>query len=103
MIVPAEFLMIDGIASASRRGAYHGAMGFNAIGSAVGPALGGWLLVAFGGAVTFGVLASIALLAIVAFGRGKAAPPPAISGSPVVSDDVFVPLPRTFGRTAQVA
>ena len=103
MISPAEFLMIDGIAPASRRGAYHGAMGFNAIGSAAGPAIGGWLLVAFGGAVAFGVLAAIALLAIVAFGRGKAAPPPALSGSAVATDELLVPLPRSIRGIAQVA
>ncbi len=74
MIIPAEFLLVDGIAPGAQRGAYHGAMGFAALGSAIGPALGGELLVSFGGAVAFATLAGIALLAVVAFGRGRVAP-----------------------------
>jgi MFS family permease len=50
MIIPAEFLLVDSIAPEAQRGAYHGAMGFAALGSAIGPALGGGLLVWFGGA-----------------------------------------------------
>jgi MFS family permease len=81
LIIPAEFLLVDGIAPEAQRGAYHGAMGFAALGSAIGPALGGGLLVSFGGAVAFAAFAGIALLAVVAFGRGRMAPPPASAGA----------------------
>jgi MFS family permease len=88
MIIPAEFLLVDGIAPEPQRGAYHGAMGFAALGSAIGPALAGELLVTFGGAVTFAALAGIALLAVVAFGRGRMAPPPSSAGAPAVADSL---------------
>jgi MFS family permease len=91
MIIPAEFLLVDSIAPEAQRGAYHGAMGFAALGSAIGPALGGGLLVWFGGAVAFAALAVIALLAVVAFGRGRAAPPPTSAGALVADQRGTMP------------
>ena len=99
MIVPAEFLLVDGIAPAAQRGAYHGAMGFAALGSAIGPALGGALLMSFGGVVTFATLAGIALLAVAAFGRGRMAPPPASAGAGIAEPNSIDAQQRRSART----
>lgn len=79
-VVPAEFLLVEGIAPASQRGAYHGAQSVTALGTAGGPILGGWALAQAGVAAPFLLFAVLALWAIATIEAGRRAKPPAATG-----------------------
>lgn len=53
LVVPCEYMLVDGIANDRNRGSYFGAHSFSTIGNFIGPTLGGAMLGAFGGAGMF--------------------------------------------------
>ncbi|WP_426127590.1 MFS transporter [Pararhizobium sp. PWRC1-1] len=76
LVVPSEYMLVDGIANDRNRGSYFGAHSFSTIGNFVGPTLGGLMLGAFGGAGMFLLYAGLAAAAAVLFALGTRMPPP---------------------------
>jgi MFS family permease len=76
LVVPSEYMLVDGIANDRNRGSYFGAHSFSTIGNFVGPTLGGLMLGAFGGAGMFLLYAGFAAAAAVLFAVGTRMPPP---------------------------
>ncbi|UXN67335.1 hypothetical protein N8E89_22460 (plasmid) [Phyllobacterium sp. A18/5-2] len=48
LVVPCEYMLVDGISNDRNRGSYFGAHSFSTIGNFIGPTLGGAMLGAFG-------------------------------------------------------
>lgn len=76
LVVPSEYLLVDGICNARNRGSYFGAHSFSTIGNFFGPALGGLMLGAFGGTGMFLTFAAFAAASAVMFTIGMRMPPP---------------------------
>lgn len=76
LLVPAEYILVDGIALSSNRGSYFGAHSFATIGNFFGPALGGMMLAAFGAAGMFLLFAGFAAASAVMYMIGTRMPPP---------------------------
>ncbi|WP_448950075.1 MFS transporter [Labrys neptuniae] len=76
LVVPSEYLLVDGICDARNRGSYFGAHSFSTIGNFFGPALGGLMLGAFGGTGMFLLFAAFAAGSAVMFAVGTRMPPP---------------------------
>jgi MFS family permease len=76
LVVPCEYMLVDGIANDRNRGSYFGAHSFSTIGNFIGPTLGGAMLGAFGGAGMFLLFAGFAGLSAVLFSVGTRMPPP---------------------------
>lgn len=76
LIVPAEYLLVEAIAPADRRGAYHGAQSLTVLGTAAGPLAGGWMLSAAGAPAPYLLFAVCALLAVLTIRHGRRQPPP---------------------------
>lgn len=79
LVVPSEYMLVDGIANDRNRGSYFGAHSFSTIGNFVGPTMGGLMLGAFGGAGMFLLFAGFAILSAVLFAVGTRMPPPKAS------------------------
>lgn len=77
LVVPAEYVLVDRIASDDNRGAYFGAHSLASVGNFLGPLLGGLALGAFGGQGMFMLFAVLAAGSAVLFALGHASPPPA--------------------------
>ena len=75
LVVPSEYLLVDGICNARNRGSYFGAHSFSTIGNFFGPALGGLMLGAFGGTGMFLTFAAFAAASAVMFTIGMRMPP----------------------------
>ena len=75
-VVPSEYMLVDGIATASNRGSYFGAHSFAMIGNFFGPALGGMMLAAFGASGMFLLFAGFAAISALMFAIGTRMPPP---------------------------
>ena len=75
-VVPSEYMLVDGIATASNRGSYFGAHSFAMIGNFFGPALGGMMLAAFGASGMFLLFAGFAAVSALLFTIGTRMPPP---------------------------
>jgi len=69
-IFPTVSIFIDEIAPAKLRGTYFGATGFQFLGRAVGPALGGILLQCFSGITVLSIFALLALIPIFFYNHG---------------------------------
>jgi len=70
LILPLGSLLIDMIAPEHLRGAYFGANNFRTFGNAIGPMINGWLLVIFGGPLTFIIIGLIVLGSIIFYSLG---------------------------------
>lgn len=79
LVVPSEYMLVDGIADDRNRGSYFGAHSFSTIGNFVGPTLGGMMLGAFGGPGMFLMFAAFAGASAVLFAIGTRMPPPGIT------------------------
>lgn len=79
LVVPSEYMLVDGIANDRNRGSYFGAHSFSTIGNFVGPTTGGLMLGAFGGPGMFLLFAGFAILSAVLFAVGTRMPPPKAS------------------------
>lgn len=76
LIVPSEYLLVDGISNDRNRGSYFGAHSFSSIGNFIGPTLGGIMLGMFGGPGMFLMFAGFAAASAVLFTIGTRMPPP---------------------------
>lgn len=76
LIVPSEYMLVDGISNAANRGSYFGAHSFSSIGNFVGPTLGGMVLGSFGGTYLFLIFAGFAMASALLFSIGTRMPPP---------------------------
>ncbi|WP_280171615.1 MFS transporter [Agrobacterium pusense] len=98
LVVPCEYMLVDGIANDRNRGSYFGAHSFSTVGNFIGPTLGGAMLGAFGGAGMFLLFAGFAGLSAILFAVGTRMPPPKVAAqqSPAGSSDATVE-PHTRG------
>ncbi|WP_246590363.1 MFS transporter [Rhizobium lentis] len=76
LVVPSEYMLVDGIAHDRNRGSYFGAHSFSTIGNFIGPTLGGFMLGAFGGPGMFLLFAGFATISAILFAIGTRMPPP---------------------------
>jgi MFS family permease len=76
LVVPCEYMLVDGIANNRNRGSYFGAQSFSTIGNFIGPTLGGAMLGSFGGPGMFLLFAGFAAISAVLFALGGRMPPP---------------------------
>jgi MFS family permease len=76
LVVPSEYLLVDGISNARNRGTYFGAHSLTSVGNFLGPMLGGFALATFGGAGMFFLFAVFAAASAVMFLIGHIMPPP---------------------------
>ncbi|HTO33160.1 MAG TPA: MFS transporter [Pararhizobium sp.] len=76
LVVPSEYMLVDGISSAQNRGSYFGAHSISTIGSFVGPTLGGATLGILGGPAMFLLFAGFAAAGALFFAAGTRMPPP---------------------------
>lgn len=79
LVVPSEYMLVDGISNDRNRGSYFGAHSFSTIGNFVGPTLGGLMLGAFGGPGMFLLFAGFAVISAILFAIGTRMPPPKAS------------------------
>ncbi|MBF9234305.1 MFS transporter [Microvirga alba] len=77
LVVPSEYVLVDGIATEANRGSYFGAHSFSSVGNFLGPLLGGLALGAFGGGGMFFLFALFAAASALMFTIGHSLPPPA--------------------------
>ena len=82
LVVPSEYLLVDGISNARNRGTYFGAHSLTSVGNFLGPMLGGVALTAFGGAGMFFLFSVFAAASAVMFLIGHAMPPPHCRSQP---------------------
>lgn len=97
LVVPSEYMLVDGISSAQSRGSYFGAHSISSIGSFFGPTLGGATLGMLGGPAMFLLFAGFAAAGALFFAAGARTPPPkSRTGKCVASEcEKFVsPAPR---------
>lgn len=76
LVVPCEYMLVDGIANDRNRGSYFGAHSFSTIGNFIGPTLGGAMLGAFGGPGMFLLFAGFSAISAILFAIGTRMPPP---------------------------
>ncbi|TCQ74457.1 putative MFS family arabinose efflux permease [Ochrobactrum sp. BH3] len=76
LVVPSEYMLVDGISTDRNRGSYFGAHSFSTVGNFVGPTLGGAMLGAFGGVGMFLLFAGFAAASAFLFAIGTRMPPP---------------------------
>jgi MFS family permease len=78
LVVPSEYMLVDGISNDRNRGSYFGAHSFSTVGNFVGPTLGGALLGMLGGPAMFLLFAGMAVASAILFTIGTKMPPPAV-------------------------
>lgn len=71
MVIPSEYMMIDLITPDRLRGMYYGAQNLTGVGSFLGPVIGGYLLLHFGGNIMFLGFALLGIISIFLFWRGQ--------------------------------
>ncbi|MGF6173040.1 MFS transporter [Ensifer sp. 4252] len=76
LVVPSEYVLVDGISDAGNRGTYFGAHSLSSVGNFLGPLIGGLALGAIGGAGMFLLFALISAASALLFAIGHAMPPP---------------------------
>jgi MFS family permease len=76
LVVPTEYMLVDGISNDRNRGSYFGAHSFSTVGNFIGPTLGGFMLGAFGGPGMFLLFAGFAIGSAILFAIGTRMPPP---------------------------
>ncbi|APG93369.1 MFS transporter [Sinorhizobium americanum] len=76
LVVPSEYLLVDGISNNRNRGSYFGAHSFSTVGNFVGPTLGGVMLGGLGGPGMFLLFAGFAAASAILFAVGTRMPPP---------------------------
>lgn len=83
LVVPAEYVLVDGISNDRNRGSYFGAHSLSSLGNFFGPVLGGAVLGAVGGTGMFVLFAVLAAASAIMFMIGHALPPPKPAKHPV--------------------
>lgn len=98
IVIPCEYMFIDMIAPADKRGSYYGAQSLAMFGAALNPVICGFLLAHFHSDVMFWVLISAALLGVVMYFAGTRSKPVQERQPEDVSVTVSAPVtckPRT--------
>ena len=85
LVVPAEYMLVDGISTAANRGTYFGAHSFSSIGNFFGPLLAGMALGAYGGTGMFLLFALFSAGSALLFAIGHSLPPPRPLGAGVTA------------------
>jgi MFS family permease len=76
LVVPSEYMLVDGISNARNRGSYFGAHSFATVGNFLGPTLGGAIMGMVGGPAMFLLFAGMAAASAFLFTVGTRMPPP---------------------------
>jgi MFS family permease len=76
LVVPSEYVLVDGISNAGNRGTYFGAHSLSSVGNFLGPLIGGLALGAVGGAGMFLLFALLSAASALLFAVGHSMPPP---------------------------
>lgn len=76
LVVPSEYVLVDGISDAGNRGTYFGAHSLASFGNFLGPLVGGLALGAIGGAGMFLMFALLSAASALLFAIGHSMPPP---------------------------
>lgn len=76
LIVPSEYVLVDGISNAGNRGTYFGAHSLSTVGNFLGPLIGGLALGTVGGAGMFLLFALLSAASALLFAIGHSMPPP---------------------------
>lgn len=76
LVVPSEYMIVDGISNERNRGSYFGAQSFSTVGNFIGPTLGGAILGMVGGPAMFLLFAGMAVASAFLFAVGTRMPPP---------------------------
>ncbi len=79
LVVPSEYMLVDGISNDRNRGSYFGAHSFSTVGNFVGPTFGGLMLGTFGGPGMFLLFAGFSIVSAILFAIGTRMPPPKAS------------------------
>lgn len=74
LVVPSEYMLVDGISDERRRGSYYGAYAVVSAGSFLGPALGGLTFDMLGAAAMFALFAGFAATSAILFIAGSSRP-----------------------------
>lgn len=75
LIVPSDYMLVDGIANDENRGSYFGAHAISTVGGFLGPTLGGVTLAVAGGVAMFTLFACFAATSAIFFAKGTRIPP----------------------------
>ncbi|HEV7320908.1 MAG TPA: MFS transporter [Ensifer sp.] len=96
LVVPSEYMLVDGISDAGNRGTYFGAHSLSSFGNFLGPLIGGLALGTVGGAGMFLLFAVLSAASALMFAIGQSMPPPRpqavraeTAGSDAVSGDLL--------------
>ncbi|MCY1307433.1 hypothetical protein D9M70_573560 [compost metagenome] len=76
LIVPSEYVLVDGISNAGNRGTYFGAHSLSTVGNFLGPLIGGLALGTVGGAGMFLLFALLSAASALLFAIGHSMPLP---------------------------
>lgn len=76
LVVPSEYVLVDGISDAGNRGTYFGAHSLSSVGNFLGPLIGGLALGSIGGAGMFLLFALLSAASALVFAIGHSMPPP---------------------------
>lgn len=77
LVVPSEYVLVDGISSDGNRGSYYGAHALASAGSFLGPTLGGLTLDTLGAPAMFALFASLSAVSALFYMLGNGGPPSA--------------------------
>ncbi|OOG68392.1 MFS transporter [Sinorhizobium sp. A49] len=94
LVVPSEYVLVDGISDAGNRGTYFGTHSLSSVGNFLGPLIGGLALGSIGGAGMFLLFALLSAASALVFAIGHSMPPPrpqaaragAVAGSGIGGD-----------------
>lgn len=96
LVVPSEYMLVDGISDAGNRGTYFGAHSLSSVGNFLGPLIGGLALGTIGGAGMFLLFALLSAASALMFAIGHSMPPPRpqtartdLAGTGAVSGDLL--------------
>ncbi len=92
LVVPAEYMLVDGISTAANRGTYFGAHSLSTIGNFFGPLLAGMALGAYGGTGMFLLFAVFSAGSALLFAIGHSLPPPRRLGADAPAEAVDTAL-----------
>lgn len=104
LVVPAEYMLVDGISTAANRGTYFGAHSLSTVGNFFGPLLAGMALGAYGGTGMFLLFAVFSAGSALLFTIGNSLPPPHRLGADAPAEAVDTVLSELLlaGRLAPV-
>lgn len=97
LVVPSEYILVDGISNEKNRGSYYGAHALSTVGSFLGPTLGGVTLSMIGAPTMFALFAGFSAAGALLYMAGNR-PPPQTAAEPV--SDELAAKTRPVARSA---